>query len=51
MVRNPRKEVVHGKATTYESRHNCRCDQCVYAHRVAEIEREFRAYEKIMALL
>lgn len=46
MVKNPRKPVVHGKTTTYESRHGCRCIDCVHAYRIANIERELRGIDK-----
>jgi hypothetical protein len=33
MVKNPRKEIVHGSYSMYESRHNCRCTLCSEAYK------------------
>jgi hypothetical protein len=41
MVRNPRKEVVHGSHKTYDSRHNCRCEPCVAAYEQNNLDKEY----------
>ena len=41
MVRNPRQEVVHGNFSIHQSRHNCRCKECVLAYRAHVESRDF----------
>jgi hypothetical protein len=48
MVRNPRKEVVHGSHRTYDSRHNCRCTLCIEAYKQNNIDREFVLISKYL---
>jgi hypothetical protein len=48
MVKNPRKEVVHGSHQTYDSRHNCRCALCVEAYKQHVLDREFVLISKYL---
>lgn len=43
MVRNPRKEVIHGTYSTHSSRHNCRCNNCVVAYKAHVESRDLEA--------
>jgi len=43
MVRNPRKEIMHGTYYAYESRHNCRCILCSEAYSQHVLDREYKA--------